>query len=126
MRISDWSSDVCSSDLRGAPKRGGSGDQAIAARLSDQDRGRRRIFLDLLAQAVDVGLQRVRGDAGIVAPDLAAQLLAADHGIAAAVEILEDRSLLLGQPHLLLRLAVGQQLCAGAEDRKSTRLNSSH
>src|SRR3546814_5018923 len=58
MRISDWSSDVCSSDL---------------------------------------------------------QLLAADHGIAAAVEILEDRSLLLGQPHLLLRLAVGQQLCAGAE-----------
>src|SRR3546814_1396660 len=108
MRISDWSSDVCSSDL--------------------------------------VGLQRVRGDAGIVAPDLAEQLLAADHGIAAAVEILEDRSLLLGQPHLLLRLAVGQQLCAGAEgvgsdgedgilallvltklgDRKSTRLNSSH
>src|SRR3546814_4658785 len=86
MRISDWSSDVCSSDLRGAPKRGGSGDQAIAARLSDQDRGSRRIFLDLLAQAVDVGLQRVRGDAGIVAPDLAEQLLAADHGIARSEE----------------------------------------
>src|SRR3546814_17711403 len=94
---------LCRSARRGAPKRGGSGDQSIAARLSDQDRGSRRIFLDLLAQAVDVGLQRVRGDAGIVAPDLAEQLLAADHGIAAAVEILEDRSLLLGQPHLLLR-----------------------
>ena len=45
-----------------------------------------------------MGLQRVRRYAGIVAPDLAEQGLAADHFLAGAVEIFQDRRLFLGQP----------------------------
>src|ERR1700733_3628162 len=47
--------------------------QAIAARLGHQELGVSRIALDLLAQAIDVGFERVRRDPGIVAPDLAEQ-----------------------------------------------------
>src|SRR3546814_8033947 len=62
MRISDWSSDVCSSDLL-------SGNQAVAAGLGDQDAGAGRVALDLLAQPIDMGLEGVGRDPGIVAPD---------------------------------------------------------
>jgi len=65
-----------------------------------QDLGLARVFLDFLAQAVDVGLQRVGGDGRIVAPDLVQQRLARD-GIAGAVEKFEDVGFLLGQPDLL-------------------------
>ncbi len=44
--------------------------QPVAAGLGDQDLGVGRVALDLLAQAVNVGFQRVGGDAGVVAPDL--------------------------------------------------------
>src|SRR5690606_27639983 len=47
-----------------------SGHQLVAAALGNQHLRMRRLALDLLAQAVDVGFQRVGGDAGIVAPDL--------------------------------------------------------
>src|SRR5882724_11550619 len=70
-------------------------DEPIAAWLGHQDFRFGGLALDLLAQAVDVRLEGVGGDAGIVAPDLAKQRVAADHLGAGAVEILEDRRLLL-------------------------------
>src|SRR5437667_12754154 len=42
--------------------------ESIAASIGDQDRRIGRILLDLLAQAIDVGVERVGGDARVVAP----------------------------------------------------------
>src|SRR5271167_2373541 len=50
--------------------------QAIAAGGSHQQAAIGRIGLDLLPQTVNMRLQRVGGDAGIVAPDLVEQNLA--------------------------------------------------
>ena len=61
-------------------------DQLVAARLGHQDRRGGGVLLDLLAQAVDVGFQRVGGHAGIVAPHLLQQHLARDRALAGAVE----------------------------------------
>src|SRR3954454_6780848 len=75
--------------------------QLIAAGLGDQDSRRGGILLDLLAQPVDVRLQRVGGDARIVAPDFLQQGLARNRPLARTVEVAEDRGLLLGQPHFV-------------------------
>jgi hypothetical protein len=45
-------------------------------------------------------LERVRRDAGIVAPHFVQQNVAGHHPLASAVEIFEDRGLLLGEPDL--------------------------
>src|SRR5260221_14246369 len=50
--------------------------ESITASVGDQDRSIGRILLDLLAQAIDVRLERVRGDAGVVAPHLVLQHVA--------------------------------------------------
>ena len=68
--------------------------------LIDQQPRIGRIGLDLLAQPVDVRLQRVRGDPGVIAPDLMQQHVAGDHALAGAIEIFEDRGFLLGQHDL--------------------------
>src|SRR5262249_1164250 len=44
--------------------------QLVATGLRHQDLGIGGVFLDLLAQPVDMGFQGVGGDPGIVAPDL--------------------------------------------------------
>ena len=49
--------------------------EPVAAALRHQQPGVAGIGLDLLAQTVDVGLQRVRGDGGVVAPHLVQQHL---------------------------------------------------
>ena len=59
------------------------------------------VALDLLAQPIDVGLERMSGDARIVAPHLVQQHVARDHLVAGPVEIFEDRRLLLGQRRTL-------------------------
>src|SRR5690606_22883570 len=76
--------------------------QPIPAALRQQQARIRRIRLDLLAQAIDVRLQRVRGDVGVVAPHLRQQLLAPDRFAARAIEILQDIRFLLGETDLLL------------------------
>src|SRR5262249_53622300 len=53
-------------------------------------------------------LERMRGDAGIVAPDLMQQNVAGDHALAGTIEIFEDRRLLLGESDLAAA-AVDQQ-----------------
>src|SRR5262249_50233944 len=89
--------------------------QAIAAGLGHQDLRLGGIALDLLAQAIDMRLERMRPDAGIVAPDLVQKRVAADDLVAGAVEVLEDRRFLLGQAHFLAAAFLDQQLGARAE-----------
>src|SRR3546814_3745513 len=109
MRISDWSSDVCSSDLRlGAGELG----QALHPAL------RLLGLAGLGLETVDEALQVRAFDLFLVVRDLLlAQLLGAlalEGGVVADVQ---------------LRAAALQVQGVGAdvvEDRKSTRLNSSH
>src|SRR5258706_9736588 len=74
-----------------------SGHQFVAARLGDQDRGRRRVLLHLLAQSVDVRFERMRGHARIVAPHFLQQRLARHRALAGTIEITQDGGLLLGE-----------------------------
>ena len=98
-----------------------SGDELVAAGLGHQELGVGGIFLDLLAQPVNVGLKRVGGDAGIVAPNLVQQRLARDHAIAGPVEILEDPGLHLGQPNLVAPFGEqelgGRLECVGSDGK---------
>ena len=61
----------------------------------------RRFRLDLLAQPVNVSLQRVGRDRRIIPPDLVQELVPRHRLAAGAVEILENIRLFLGQPDLL-------------------------
>ncbi len=74
-----------------------------------------RVRLDLLAQAVDVRLQRVRGDGAVVAPDLVQQHLARHRPAAGPVEEFQDRAFLVGQADLAVARRLHQQLGRGAE-----------
>src|SRR5262245_50203827 len=74
--------------------------QLVAARVGHQDGRVGGVPLDLLAQPVDVGFERMGGDARVVAPDLLQQCLARHRALAGAVEIAQDRGLLLGQADL--------------------------
>src|SRR5262245_7097876 len=47
-----------------------SGHQLVAAGVGYQDGRIGNVTLDLLAQPVDMGFERMGGDAGVVAPDL--------------------------------------------------------
>ena len=83
--------------------------QLVAAAFCHKNFSIGRIALDLLAQPVDVGFQRVRGDAGIVAPHFLQQRLARYRPLAGAVEIAKDRRLLFGEADLVA-LGVEQKL----------------
>src|SRR5262245_30215837 len=52
------------------------GHQFVAACLGDQDGGSGGVLLELLPQPINVRLERVSGDTGIVTPDLLQQRLA--------------------------------------------------
>src|SRR5437764_11202397 len=75
--------------------------ELVAARFRHQDRGIGGILLHLLAQPVDVGLERVSGDAGIIAPHLLQQDLARDRSSPGPIQITQDRGFLLDTPHLV-------------------------
>ena len=85
-----------------------------SAPLGDEQAGLALAGLNLLAEAVDVGLERVGGDAGVVAPDLGEQLLAADRLGTGAQQILQDRGFLVRQADALSAL-VEQGLLGRAE-----------
>src|SRR3546814_6689066 len=97
MRISDWSSDVCSSDLQ---------------RIGDDQRQRARA---LLRDPDDRAVEQIGGRSRAQGPSLAV----GDH-LARAVEHVID--LVMGDPMRADRRAGVEH----ALDRKSTRLNSSH
>src|SRR5215471_6667988 len=83
--------------------------QLVAAGFGHQDGGAGGIPFDLLPQSVDVRLERVGGDAGIVAPDFLQQHLARDRPLAGAIEVAQDCGLLLGQADLVA-LGMEQEL----------------
>src|SRR5713101_3179058 len=89
--------------------------QPVAAAVGDQDDRAGRILLDLLAQAIDVGFQGVRGDPGIVAPDLVQQDIAGDRPVAGAEQVFQDRGFLVGQADLFLAALLRQHLGGGVE-----------
>jgi hypothetical protein len=94
----------------------------IAAGLGHQDFSIRRIALDFLTQAIDMGFERMRRHPGIVTPHLTEQRRAADRAVASVVEIAQDRGFLFGEPHLFSPRRIGHQLGAGLKrvgaDRK--------
>src|SRR3546814_5666150 len=110
MRISDWSSDVCSSDLRNAGIL--LADLAVVLFLVLQAFGRRvlgqhRLEIQDLAKLHVAVVERVRPfDDRVEGQRALAQ--AQDHRVAARLDALRDGDLAL------------------AADRQSTRLNSSH
>src|SRR3546814_1417416 len=117
MRISDWSSDVCSSDLE-------------AAAIFDEIAGEEGPFQDFAVTHEDSFASTEWGFTGRV--DFSGGLEAlGDEGLAAeldgeplglSVEEIEER---LGDSlSRLVQVRVGVRL--PGEDRKSTRLNSSH
>src|SRR6185437_14348632 len=87
--------------------------QPVAAAFGDQKLGLAGAGLNLLAQPVDMGFQRVGGYSRVVAPDLVQQRIPR-HGIPRPVEELQDVGFLLGQPHPLA-LGIDQQFGAGPE-----------
>src|SRR3546814_8489996 len=111
MLISDWSSDVCSSDLigRNRPFGGDDGIDRIAARRNEGDRraSRRAGFGDLFGREipcdiVETDIAGVRADALII-------VIAARE---TQLEVVTERDVVVG--------------ANDGQDRKSTRLNSSH
>src|SRR3546814_12157994 len=114
MRISDWSSDVCSSDLRG---RWGStlmsqGKSSIRANLADRARGvgSLRDFLELLEE---YGQAITWTDRIMPQPDLRNIAVAASRDVTPAPAILFDNI----EGHPGKRTAVGVQ--GSWDDRKS-------
>src|SRR3546814_8147472 len=112
MRISDWSSDVCSSDLAPAP---------LAPRIFPPGSplfGNRRVAGEFGAQLVDEILVDRHPDAALrFGGELFDQFVAEGGG-----KRLSDR----GDALRLDRFRIGALHVVEREDRKSTRLNSSH
>src|SRR5215468_4688922 len=92
----------------------GSWHQFVASGLGHQDTRAGGVALDLLPQAIDVRLEGVRGDAGIVTPHFLQQHLARHRPLSGAIEIAQDRGLLLGEADLVA-LGIEQDLRAGPE-----------
>src|SRR5215510_10319753 len=80
------------------------GHQLVAACLGDQDGGSGGVLLELLPQPINVRLERVRGDTGIVTPDLLQQGLARYRALTGAVEIAQDRRFLFREPDFVALL----------------------
>src|SRR5262249_54611735 len=98
---------------------GGLWHQRVTARLGDQDRRAGGVFLDLLPQPVDVCLERVSGEPGIVAPDFLQQCLARYRTLASTTKISQDAGLLLREPHLVT-LGIEQEFRARPERAASS------
>src|SRR3546814_7326256 len=99
MRISDWSSDVCSSDLRDVVDL----DKAVLRALADQVEGKQRAIA-----RIDPGQRHRYGRLP--------RVRIADEG--------DARRKIDGAVRLKVEERIGQ--VEPAQDRKSTRLNSSH
>src|ERR1700728_246247 len=83
--------------------------QFVAAGLGDEDGGSSGVLFDLLPKPINVGLERVRRHARIVAPNLLEQRFTRHRPLAGPVEITQDRRLLLGETDLVA-LGVEQEL----------------
>src|SRR3546814_7912652 len=115
MRISDWSSDVCSSDLQGS------------------ERGERRIDVDRLGKLVGrtaLDDARSRKDQRDMRRLFHIGVLGPDAMIAEVIAMIapQDDDGVVGKPFAFERLEnlADLDIDVGNADRKSTRLNSSH
>jgi len=88
--------------------------QFVTARFRDQDGRAGGVLLDLLPQPIDVRLEGVGGNAGVIAPDLLQQRLARDRTLVGTIEISQDGGLLIREPHLVA-LGIEQDLRARPE-----------
>src|SRR3546814_2347483 len=127
MRISDWSSDVCSSDLRVMEMPEGTRLYLLAPIV----RGRKGEYRKELADLQKRGFQRVKIDGTLHEIDAAPAL---DKKRKHDIEVVVDRLVvragietrLADSFEPALHLADGLAFAEEAKDRKSTRLNSSH
>src|SRR5262245_143507 len=83
--------------IRGVSSR----NQLVAATFGHQNRRSGGVFLDLLPQTVNMSLERVGRDAGIVAPHFLEQDFARYRALPGAIEVAQDRGLLLGEADLV-------------------------
>src|SRR5262249_36286198 len=72
------------------------------------------VILELLPQPINVRLERVRGDTGIVTPDLLQQRLTRYRTLIGPVEIAQDRRFLFREPDFVA-LLIEQDLRTGPE-----------
>src|SRR3546814_2739125 len=124
MRISDWSSDVCSSDLRVVDLRCGPGVAELTGSLVI-DRARGLGFCGLSARCDTTGAAAMHAAFGLRAT-LLFDLAAGEYHTNVLLSVLAGRALVLcpdgfADPDVGLAL---RELYP--QDRKSTRLNSSH
>src|SRR3546814_4494065 len=111
MRISDWSSDVCSSDLQNGRSADGGFDELL---VQGKDLAQRRIRARLGRQALDVLEER-------------AKVLVLEQGLGLREGgVARERRVEGGLVGLVERCEVLEVLRVDLVDRKSTRLNSSH
>jgi len=76
----------------------------IAAGFRDQQACIRRVRLDLLAQPVNVGFQRMGRHASIISPDFVQKDVARDNAFGCPVQELQNVGLFLGQPNFAVFL----------------------
>src|SRR3546814_3279887 len=136
MRISDWSSDVCSSDLLLAPLdeeregRAGAGAMAVEnillTRIGDEPQIAESLDLGMVAQ-ICADLQRIFARSAHAQFERfeAAQQHPGGVGIADGADRVAHRADVVEQL-LVARHAARAEVRLAARDRKSTRLHSSH
>src|SRR3546814_3129242 len=117
MRISDWSSDVCSSDLLATATRGGAGAAEDHARRGQRVVGVGKVFLAELAADDQAGAAAAHFEQ-VVEGDVAERFLGGEVAVAC------DRG--LDRVQDVDRRGARIEDVVAAVDRKSTRLNSSH
>src|SRR3546814_4894693 len=106
MRISDWSSDVCSSDLRGSQTAKGKAGQASG------NEGGSTASINLQTSDLGVGSTDARSSIDIV-----------NHDVRNAIANAERAASRSRTPEAAFSSELGRAILG---DRKSTRLNSSH
>src|SRR3546814_5117527 len=121
MRISDWSSDVCSSDLIEAGLLGGN-DQRTDGRVFAKQRSLRPAHqLDMIEIDEVQPAEAHMGEEDIVDDEPDARFRAVIVGVAAHAPDIEA-----GRTCILLKRGEVRYFSSIVADRKSTRLNSSH
>src|SRR3546814_962368 len=130
MRISDWSSDVCSSDLKAAGvfslTRTVSdcvGIQRVASGSNGTDDVGRAIDVDCFAQAADVNINGAQFNVGVLAPHAVQQPFAGEYPARMFQKVPQQTEFSGAQGH---HAAIPEDLVPDCIHFRSTRLNSSH
>src|SRR3546814_8169628 len=123
MRISDWSSDVCSSDL--LSKTFGAGEEAVHALDNVSLTIRENEFFTLLGPSGCGKTTLLRLIGGFEQPS-GGEIFLQGSPLGGLPPFKRPINTVFQSYALFPNLTVGQNIGFGLEDRKSTRLNSSH